>query len=76
MHRYKSGEADRFIFFVIGNAQSHFMGSLGDPSNSFRNEIQYLKGRTLLSQIGDTRIDNEVILQALSEFNAEAKGHL
>ena len=76
MHRYRSGEADKFIFFVIGNAERHFMGRLGDPSNSFRNDIQYLKGCRLLNQIGDTPIDNEFILQAISELNAEAAGHL
>ena len=74
--RYKPGQADKFIFFVIGNAQQHFMGCLGDLSQSFRNELQYLKTCTLLEKIGKVPITNEIILQALCEINTEAEGHL
>ena len=32
LKRCKPGQADKFIAFVIGNAQHHFMGCLGDAS--------------------------------------------
>ena len=35
-----------------------------------------MKARTFVTQIGDVPIDNEIILQALAEFNAEAEGLL
>ena len=70
---YKPAVADKFCFFVVGTPENHFVGFLGDASNSVQNQIAYLKTLTLVRQIGDVQITNEVILAAIRELNAEAK---
>ena len=57
---------------MVGTPNHHFVGFLGDTSNSIHNQIAYLKTLTLLRQIGDVQINTEVILAAISELNTEA----
>ena len=77
LERYKPAVANKFCFFVFGNHENHFVGFLGDASNSVHNQIAYLKTLTLVRQIttpsGDVQITNEVILAGIREVNAEAE---
>ena len=70
MEKYAPGNADRYSLFVVGDAHSHFVGFLGNASTTLSNEIQLLKTYTLVRQIGDVPISNEVILQAMRSRTA------
>ena len=75
--KYKAAVADKFCVFVVGTPRYHFVGFLGDTSNSIHNQIAYLKTLTLVRVIatsnGNVEVTNEVILAAIREFNAEAE---
>ena len=70
MEKYAPGNADRYSLFVVGDARSHFVGSLGNASTTVSNEIQLLKTYILVRKIGDVPISNEVILQAMRSRTA------
>ena len=76
LEKYRPKVANQFCFFVVGDANDHFVGFLGNVSSSIDNEIAYLKTLTLVRQIttssGDVPITNEIIVQALRELNKEA----
>ena len=60
----------------MGTPDLHFVGFLGNVSSSTNNQIAYLKTLTLVRQIGDVPITNEIIVQALRELNEEADDFL